>query len=213
MRMFASGAIVVAPGVRYSRTEPARSASVESDVVVPLCQALGTGVFAGVVGGMISSLAGWEQVGLAGLATGAVASGLVWLALVRDHNASLWKIEEIVGRDLDGDGVVGRPAPAPEPEVGRMPTLAFSPTRVQQMSTARAGFEAFVRGCARETAQNYWEQTRGIDRSDYMTWRETLIRLGWARWRATSGARNQGWELAFPPDEVIEGLFRFGRVR
>lgn len=211
VQAFASGAISVAPGVRYSRTEPARKASLESDVTVPLLQSLATGVFAGVVSGAISSIIDWNEPAIVGLATAALSSGLVWAALVRDHNASLWKIEEITGVDLDGDGIAGKPAPAPEKKSS--PMMVFSPTEIQRQNTDRARFETFVQDCARETGQNYWEQTRGIERGDYMTWRDTLVRLGWARWRAASGARNQGWELAFPPDEIIQGMFQHGSVR
>jgi len=64
-----------------------------------------------------------------------------------------------------------------------------------------------VRGCALNTAQNYWEgPPRYLPRENYLEWRDVLIRLGWARWR--SSYPNQGWELLFTPERIISGALR-----
>jgi hypothetical protein len=201
---FAMGAITIQPGAMYTKREPARAASLESDVWVPSLQALLSGVFAGLAGGAVAHVITLDRAMFIGITTGAVCAGLVWAAQVRDHNRLLWKVEEIVGADVDGDGVVGEP---PRPEVHEQLVLVHGAGRAPEQSLRRR-FEEFVRGCERMgTAQNYWEQTRKLDRSEYLQWRDSLIRLGWGKWRSP-GSPNQGWELIASADEVIAGMFR-----
>jgi hypothetical protein len=198
------GAITIQPGATYTRREPARAANLESDVGVPALQALISGGFAGLAGGTVAGVAGWDAL-LIGAATGALCASVVWATLVSDHSKLLWRIEEIIGADLNRDSAVGEPAPA-----GEQLVLVHGAGRAQQQaqeSALRRRFEEFVRGCeVHGTSQNYWEQVHRLSREDYVGWRDTLIRLGWAHWRGNNP--NQGWELTAQADEVIAGMFR-----
>lgn len=95
---------------------PARSATKEADVVVPLMQALITGAFVGAgvaIAGVGAVMAGvnlpWWAPFPAGLVTTLATAGIRWGGLLDDSRALLRKVESYVGHDLDGDGAVGAP--------------------------------------------------------------------------------------------------------
>lgn len=93
-----------------STSEPARSASWESDFIVPLAQSVVTGLPLGIATAAIWSIQ-------AGVTVAALSWFSTWLWLLRDHNAQLWKIEEIFNADLDGDGQIGKPQIEQEPDL------------------------------------------------------------------------------------------------
>lgn len=145
-----------------------------------------------------------------GAIIGVMSARFHWQRELSEANAALWRIEEITRTDLDGDGHVGAP-PVPAPRRPDHPlTLVFG---APPHKTRQERFEAFVRGCKDSTAQNYWEgPPHNLPREDYINWRDTLIRLGWAAWRSGS-SKKPGWELLFTPEEIIaQGLRRAGRV-
>jgi len=92
-------------------SEPARPASVASDVVVPGLQAAITGAVAAAVAGAAAWALGWPAwvAAFAGLAVLAVS----WVLLLLDHRRLLWAVENVTRADLDGDGETGRPLAAP----------------------------------------------------------------------------------------------------
>jgi len=100
--------------------QPRRLATLESDLAVPVLQAVAIGVAAGLaigvltlaLGGWLADLRGgqlWAWAGrLAGVTSAVGSSGvLVWFVL--DTRAALHRIERVTGRDLDRDGHVGTP--------------------------------------------------------------------------------------------------------
>jgi len=105
-----------------SYSEPVREANKESDVYVPLFQALITGLFValglGLVVGVMGSYQSWPW--WSGFAAAGVSFVFVslwkWQDLLTDSRDLLRKVETIVARDLDGDGMIGQPQPAPSPE-------------------------------------------------------------------------------------------------
>ncbi len=206
---FAAGAPAVQPGVRYERRRPARSANIESDVAVPGVQALITGLIGGIAGGIVAMLVHAPKPWAWGLAIGVITTAVTWILLLVDHRQLLWEIEEVIGRDLDDDGIVGDPdPPAPEERL----ILVHDAGRHHQVNE-RARFEAFIRGCeVHGTSQNYWEGPGRLEREEYLRWRDALIRLGWAKWRNPRHPR-QGWVLLFPAEEIISGMFRSGSAR
>lgn len=96
------------PFSRMSREEPTQIATVESHFTVPLLWALATGGFAALVVLPLFILFAPDAFWVA-LWIGAVAAGIMWLNRMWGLDIVLWKAETIIGRDVTGDGVVGRP--------------------------------------------------------------------------------------------------------
>jgi hypothetical protein len=95
---------------QWERREPVnRQRSLISDYVVPLLQAVTTGFFIGLGAGFV--IGSWSG----GVGTGLVVTTGFWLLRQFDDRRLLWKIERIVGRDLDQDHHVGEPELEPEP--------------------------------------------------------------------------------------------------
>ncbi len=105
----AHGGVVAQPGTTYTKSEPARTANLESDVVVPALQSIITGAFLGLAGFALPLLFSIDRAPAVGLATGGLSTFATWWWLLKDHNASLWIIEEVTGQDIDHDGYVGKP--------------------------------------------------------------------------------------------------------
>jgi hypothetical protein len=95
----------VEQGATWERIEPARQ-SLESSVLVPLAWSCICGVIGAFVG-----FVGWEsfRAGIIGLGVGFSAT---WVLLFVDLRNALFVIESVTSRDLDKNGVVGKP---PEP--------------------------------------------------------------------------------------------------
>jgi len=94
--------------VYYS--EPARAASVGSDVAVPALQALISGVVAGAVVLALCVAFGWA-LRIAGAVALAVLA-ITWLLLLVDHRRLLWAVENLTRADLNRDGAIGQQEPA-----------------------------------------------------------------------------------------------------
>jgi hypothetical protein len=116
--VFESGvnAATIAPGTSYEKRQPARAATVPSDVWVPALQSAISGVPVGVIVGVVMALndkphpLGW------GIVAGGVGFCAAWHIILADHRRALWIIEKVTGRDLDDDGFVGEPEWEGEPE-------------------------------------------------------------------------------------------------
>jgi hypothetical protein len=110
-------------GETYIKKQPARPASVESDVITPFWQAVITAVSVTVallfLGLLIVSIRGeWPlQIryvfGFLFLLTTIFL--LAWLYLLGAHRSLLWFVETITGKDLDGDREKGKPEKEPFP--------------------------------------------------------------------------------------------------
>jgi len=95
-----------------TRRAPARAATMESDVFVPLSQSFATGIALLVPGIGLSlwlKLPWWTPLAISGSGI-----ALTWLYLLDAHRRLLWLVETISHYDLDGDGQAGRPEPEPE---------------------------------------------------------------------------------------------------
>lgn len=90
---------------------PKPHASVESGVVVPFQRALRTGAMLGLGGLVVYAIASRGQLGIA------AGVGLVWLVVIAFwlwfilHDDFMWWLEHRLSRDLDRDGVTGKPEP------------------------------------------------------------------------------------------------------
>jgi hypothetical protein len=175
-----------------------------ADLLVPLGQAVITGaLLAGVVvyiaarrdyDGDLLTL--WAGVGLP-------ASTLVWLVLLFDSRRLLRVVETLTGLDLDRDGHVGKPK-----ERVVIVNAARGQVEAAQRENAQRQSQ-FARWVAqlptRGTAARTWE--RELGRETYQEWRDSLIRLGWAKWNSlrADGTPNErkGWTLVLPAAEIL----------
>lgn len=105
----AAGAAPVPAWSEYSVETPGRSPSPVADVVVPVLQAVVSGLLAG--GGAAIGAAKLTEVdpALAGGMSALVVAAIVWLKLLVDSRRLLRKVETWTRQDLDGDGLVGDP--------------------------------------------------------------------------------------------------------
>jgi hypothetical protein len=94
-----------------TRERPARGMTWQGDFLVPLAWSAVSGFFA-LTGSLSLTLAfHWPVDGaiVFSLAAGFLAAGGVWAWRLTTHSRSMWDIERIINRDLDGDGAVGQP--------------------------------------------------------------------------------------------------------
>lgn len=108
------------PGATYTKQQPARPASVPSDVLTPFWQAVISGTMIAFVtipitiGGVLFDMWSWWVVPITVACAFIAVTGFVWFKLLGSHRKLLWLAETITGKDLDGDGQRGRPR-KPEP--------------------------------------------------------------------------------------------------
>jgi hypothetical protein len=103
MKRYEKTVSAAVPFSEASYSEPSRAASVGADFVVPVLQA----VFSGVVAlALVRVVASWRVAGVVAL----VVLAVVWALLLVDHRRLLWAVESLTGVDLDGDERAGQPA-------------------------------------------------------------------------------------------------------
>lgn len=101
---------------------PGRLATWESDLLVPVGQAAAIAGAVGLASGVLvllwigpgRDLAGLELWALAGRIAGTaavLALAAATVVFVLGHRRALWRVEELIGADLDGDRQVGEPEP------------------------------------------------------------------------------------------------------
>ena len=180
----------------YTIDKPQRSPSIGPDVGVPFLQAAVTGLLFSTAVVTIAwgvwNVDYWPTWPIVMAPSLAVA----WLWRLVAVRETLFITESVLGRDLDGDGVVGKPktrvvtiqGPQPKPE--------------PPQEDIAAEFIQFIQGCEHDTAMRQWEQV--IGRDQYQKWRDALIQLGWAEW--LSDDRRQGWRLVWSAEEIIKGV-------
>jgi hypothetical protein len=133
---------------------PNRKPELRADWLVPLVQSLTSGVILGAAlaafvsaGGQVSFWAAYKWTFLLALAGG-------WLWHLSAAQRTIWTVERMTRRDIDGDGMIGAPAPSRPAEAEPGHLLALNPYMGQQAQRAdsaerqREQFIAFVLGCA-----------------------------------------------------------------
>lgn len=183
-----------------TQTPTGTARSLQADVAVPMAQA----GFTGVVGAIVfASLATWLHFeGVLSWALAGFALGLagVWALNLWQAHRLMWKVERVVGRDLDGDQHVGAP-----PDAGHLllvnPDRARAQVAQSQAETARrvktSDLLTFWTRCHTVgTAQ----RAHGIDAGSgaalkrYEEMRDTLLRLGLAEWKNPASPK-AGWRV------------------
>jgi hypothetical protein len=163
------------------RTSPARPASTESDVVVPLLQSLITGVIVGLPVGTFVALAfQWPWWSAPAIAIGAVIPA-VWLHRLGAHSRALWTVEKIFNRDVDGDSFTGEPPRQSfemEVKTGRTIQRFDMPGRLEQFYTLARGI---LRG--KPFSEHEWTpQRRLYSVPTFRQIRSRLLELRYIEW-------------------------------
>ena len=130
------------PGEKTTYKTPIRAQNVESDVLVPVLQAL-------VYGGGAAVLSVWPTIWRQWpwytplLIWPTVAGASVFLTSVAAHRL-LMVVEKWTGKDLDRDGQVGNPPPITVPHTNRKNRVHVQ-HRYPQIPAPAAGYEALAR--------------------------------------------------------------------
>ena len=115
MRTFALGdGAQIGAFKEMTRTMPTRPATREGDVIVPLAQAAITAIIIGILAGIITLWRRWAWP--IPFIAFSITFAMSWWWLLLDHRSLLRVTERVIGRDVDGDGFVGAPSPAPVQE-------------------------------------------------------------------------------------------------
>lgn len=164
-------------GVEWERVEPARAPEVSGDVVVPLLQALITGVVAFLVGIGLCLALGWA-IRIA-LGAGVAITALAWMWLLMDHRRLLRRIKRIVNVDLDRNGYVGEPGERirlevsdPEERSISFLDLPLGEERLRSMARLALAGRLGVRDMRSVMTDTEWARAR-----------DELLRAGLVRWR------------------------------
>lgn len=192
------------PNIAFQRARPA---TMGSDVMVPVAQALVTGILVAAV----FWITGWSKYWAS---WGIICTFVVWLVQTVNVNRLLWAAEKRWQIDINKDGHKGRPAPAKYPGIiltkhtkdgGRFKDPRSKVPSVKEQHP----FEKFVLACERVgTDMRFWEGQMGLPREVYQDWRDKLMDAGCAMWNSfnSQGDPNnrQGWHLTMPAKEILE---------
>jgi hypothetical protein len=188
------------PFSQASRKTPFRKLEMGADVLVPLTQAVVSGVLAAVLLAMLVPFVpswGW---GVPFVAGGGVIA-MVWAgSMLRDRG--LWVIEEITGLDIDHDGHTGKPQKrvieVELREKGKLSGMAELPGGDDLLDFCRmvhAG-ESF----SEQTAQQC-----GYGVTNFRRLRDIFIQRRWAYWRNPAHPQ-QGLDLTRQGQGVIKDV-------
>jgi hypothetical protein len=186
-------------------TEPARAPALSSDLVLPLLQSVVTGA---LVGGLVAvaGRGGMRQFWLAFLVTALLA----WLWTLSVAREALWRLESVLQKDFDGDGVAGvpeRPVVRVEVEAGRTLHLVdfHGLADVAQLHTfARLALEG--RLTEREV-----KAALGLLRPQWQALRDDLMARGLLAWN-NSQSKRHGVSLTRRGADVLNGVLDAERL-
>ena len=195
-------------------TEPVSKASRESDLLVPIGQAVTSGAFAFVAVLLAVRLAGinydipgtfWDRLAAAGL-FGVLVAWIRWRGLLEDTRSLLRRAETWINRDLDGDDQIGEPTG----ETVRLETINDNGAagHYANLPISRDRLETFARAVAggRGLAVSTWTGSAGMfSRSEFDQLMSYLERAGIVRW-TNAQAHGQGRELTRPGRVAMEQL-------
>ena len=207
----------VAPVVRQPVQEtPIRAPQLRSDVMTPVASALVSGLLVGttaslsVVAGVVlcgGPIVAWlPGIGVGWALTTCGVATVDWFTQRTRVQATVWALERSLGRDLDGDGVQGKPAPAPK--AGWMAVnapAARASVEDQQAEAERrtrlAALLAFVRRCVEIGTSEGAHGLTPTTRPEFVEMRDLLVEIGVARWKGK--LPQAGWELAVSPAQAV----------
>lgn len=187
------------PPIEHETAIPSRAPNLAGDLLVPLGQATVTGLLAGtllslaLVGLNFPAPAWHVWIGASLLAT-----TCSWVVLLVEHRRLLWRVETLVGYDLNHDGVVGSPEKRRlEVELHAGRSTVFVGSDFLEMDDDH--LLAFATGLSRGNglAEGDWGKNRrafpgGIN--DFRAFRARLLAAGLVRF-VNADAPNLGYVL------------------
>jgi len=190
---------------QYSTEQPVRVPSWGADVAVPIGQAVGTGVFIGVVSGVLAIWLGWAwQIPIL---TAAIGAAVIWFVTLNDMRALLRRVEVWTGKDLDRDGHIGPQKHTTEINVrieqdGRGPRdlfLRFEGVRPEQLHEL---FKGALRGDS--LSESKWTGAGKLfSKPKYCDVRDALLDAGLLRWQ-NEDAHAQGLSVTKSGKAVLQ---------
>jgi len=181
---------------------PTARPTLEGMVLVPFFQALIIGVVAGLLltwllVDVLSWVDGWWPTWWVAVLT---CFGLAFMVKVGACEATLWQVERIIGADITGDQVIGKP-----PEAHLVTLTGPGASTLTPEERKRAEFVSFVRGVEATGDGGYerWEPVLGRD--TYTEFRDALLRCGLAEWGDVDNHR-LGWRLTCPAEAIVQAV-------
>ena len=178
---------------------PAREANVASDVATPALQSLVTAAAAAFVS--IVPAVAFDLSWLVVPTAGAIAFALSWAALLRDGRASLWEVETYQREPAT-------PAPEPARSVTRLAVTLGNTHQERELPIEPDVLLRLARtldGGAHSFSERELVSAGLLSgRAQYEQVRDTLVVMGWLRWKAAD--RRQGLDWTAPGRAGLRAL-------
>jgi hypothetical protein len=202
-------------GFSAERQSPAFLPTKESNVIVPLLEALITGAFVGICtmaivpfidfrfGPYIIRGGFWNGLGWGG-ALFIGASFVQWIRLTGNYRNLLWRLETVSGVDVDNDGDIGQPAP---PHKVQVQVEQGSRWQFEDLPGDAHALWQFADDVTNERVSFSEAGARksGYGAENYGRLRDVFIKRGWAGWRDVMN-RQQGVELYRNGRSVLKAI-------
>jgi len=208
----AAGAMTSQTWKEVTFESPAREPNIDSDVAVPALQAAVTGcaigfITSGLTWAVLSQK--WEHIFILGCAAGLISFTYTWWQLLDDQRSLLRTVERYVGRDLDGDGVIGTQKPAAVRLEMYQDNGAYSDVAKIAMFASlpvdEARFTTLIKGAlsGQPLTQSRWTGGSGpFSRSEFDNVMAALEEANVVRW-IDSNNHAQGRELTRPGKSAL----------
>ena len=188
--------------------QPAREETVHSDVIVPFAQASITGVLVGSSFAILALLFFTKNTTFAVYlfaVLSVLVTAVVWIQQMQKRNEILWRVESLLGRDFNGDGVVGEPSSL-RIELSTTNEHGFQSMEILDLPGDALRFREFA--CAvlagRAISLASWTGQGGLySRREFIQLRDELLKRGWLVWR-NPHAPAQGVVLTKKGREAME---------
>ena len=185
---------------------PARPANVASDVATPALQSLVTAAAAAFVS--IVPAVAFDLSWLVVPTAGAIAFALSWAALLRDGRASLWEVETYQREPATPPAAPATPAPEPARSVTRLAVTLGNTHQERELPIEPDVLLRLARtldGGAHSFSERELVSAGLLSgRAQYEQVRDTLVVMGWLRWKAAD--RRQGLDWTAPGRAGLRAL-------
>lgn len=154
-------------------------------VMIPLLQALVSGIFATVLAsGAYGIYRYYDNIWAWGYFLFGLITGVSWFALLVNWRNVVWRLEEIYGVDIDKDQQVGHPVERFKVEITRRSGNSYSTQYLDDMpltiTHAQMLFPALAKGVS--FSENNWVSPKKMSRDQFLDLRNYWLDLGWLVW-------------------------------